>query len=247
MERQVLVMNKQLKNSLLDIAAELLVSPIALYAKAAQLKHKFDESETGQKTEKIIKQAGTDINAAAKSFADSETGRLIKKNAQKTGSTITETFQKIEKSETAHTIADAAKKVSESAAMHNVMETAKKAAESPIVAGVKDAASRVADNSIVKETRKTISDLYGMVRDAAAKENADHDMDCETETERKGVADIINDVDVSDIVGENEDEGGELAGDIDDEEDTPDPLLDAKIEKLGNEISDSVKEIFEED
>ena len=64
-------MNRKTKNALLDIAAELIVSPIALYAKAVELKKQFDESETGQKTHKVIRQAGEDISSAAKGFADS--------------------------------------------------------------------------------------------------------------------------------------------------------------------------------
>ena len=88
-------MNKKTKEKLLDVAAELVVSPLALYAKASELKDKFDESETGKTINSTLQQAGDDVAGAAKSFAESETGQLIKDTAVKVKTEIVKAYDDV--------------------------------------------------------------------------------------------------------------------------------------------------------
>ena len=115
-------MDKKIKNALLDIAAEIIVSPLAAYAKLHELKGKFDESETGKKTNAALKQAGADISEAAKTFADSQTGTMVKDTAMKTGETLQEAAQKVADSEAAKKVVETAHKVAESETAQKIKE-----------------------------------------------------------------------------------------------------------------------------
>lgn len=62
-------MDKKIEGKILDIAAELLVSPLAAYAKAVEIKETVTGSETYEKTKDAAKSAGRDIkNAAVKAY-----------------------------------------------------------------------------------------------------------------------------------------------------------------------------------
>ena len=65
-------MNKETKGKILDIAAEILVSPLAAYAKAVEIKKAVEGSETYEKTKEAAKSAGKDIKGAAKKAYESE-------------------------------------------------------------------------------------------------------------------------------------------------------------------------------
>ncbi len=75
-------MKQKTKNDLLDIAAELIVSPITAYVKGRELYLKLAKSEAADDVKEKARKAGEDIQAAAtKAFekaCDSEAGQKIK-------------------------------------------------------------------------------------------------------------------------------------------------------------------------
>lgn len=248
-ERQVNSMNRRTKNALLDVAAELIVSPIALYAKAVELKGKFDESEAGQKTHKVIKQAGSDISSAAKGFAESETGQLIKDTAKKTGANIRETAQKVADSEAVQKVRETAQKVADSEAYQKVKDTVtdtfQKVSESETVQKVKDTATetyqKVSDSQIIQGAKEKIDE---------AREKIDEVREFlkgEAGEKEEAVADIIDDVDFSQIVTkEDQEEFAQEEGPapIDEEESAKE--FEAEAEKLEAEIADQLEKQSEE-
>ena len=210
-------MNRRTKSALLDIAAELIVSPIALYAKTTQLKAKFDDSDAGKKTNAAVKkagnglkQAGADISTAAKSFAESETGQFVKNTAIKTGDAISETARKVAESETVQKVKDAA------------TDTFQKVSENETVQKVKEGAANAVAGA--KET-------FGEIKDFLAKDTGDDG----------AVKEIIDDVDFSQIVSKEEAEEdvpeAELPP-IDEEESAKE--FEPLAEELGQEIADTV-------
>ena len=231
-------MNRRTKSALLDIAAELIVSPIALYAKATQLKGKFDESETGKKTNAAVKkagdglkQAGADISTAAKTFADSETGQFVKNTAIKTGDAISEKAKQVAESETVQKVKTAAtdtfQKVAESETVQNavasVKETAQKVSENETVQKVKESAA-----GAVQGAKDVISDIKGFLKPEEAENEGE-------------VADIIDGVDFSQIVSKEDEEAAaeeEVLPPIDEEESAKE--FEAEAEKLEEEITDTV-------
>lgn len=86
-------MDKKTKDSLLNIAAELVVSPIRIYAAARELKEKWDADGTndkikayannfgakakefGEKAGEKAKEYGDDLTAKVKEFADTFDGK----------------------------------------------------------------------------------------------------------------------------------------------------------------------------
>ena len=250
-------MNRRTKSALLDIAAELIVSPIALYAKTTQLKAKFDDSDAGKKTNAAVKkagnglkQAGADISTAAKSFAESETGQFVKNTAIKTGDAISETARKVAESETVQKVKDAAtdtfQKVSESETVQKVVagakETVQKVAESETVQKVRDAATdtfqKVSENETVQKVKEGAAnavagakETFGEIKDFLAKDTGDDG----------AVKEIIDDVDFSQIVSKEEAEEdvpeAELPP-IDEEESAKE--FEPLAEELGQEIADTV-------
>ncbi|MCF0142617.1 MAG: hypothetical protein HUJ75_04495 [Parasporobacterium sp.] len=65
-------MDKKTKNTLLDIAAEILVAPITLYVAGSNAAKSFCESEFGKKAVDTVKTAGDDIKEAAKKASEHE-------------------------------------------------------------------------------------------------------------------------------------------------------------------------------
>ena len=76
-------MKARTKNILLDVAAELIVSPITAYVKIRELKTQFDESESGQKTKEAVKKASVKIKETATTVANSEAAQKVKDTAAK--------------------------------------------------------------------------------------------------------------------------------------------------------------------
>ena len=66
-------MDKKTKNSLLNVAAELIVLPITAFVAVKRGIDTFNESDTGKKVKAYAKQAGEEISEAAKKAAESET------------------------------------------------------------------------------------------------------------------------------------------------------------------------------
>lgn len=115
-------MDKKVKGKILDIAAELLVSPLTAYAKGHELKESIVENETYQKAKDTVISAGKDIKTTAKKVYESET---VQKGVE--------------------AVKDTAKKVYESEAYAKAKESAVKAGEN-IKDNIKDAASKIGDS-----------------------------------------------------------------------------------------------------
>ena len=148
-------MNKETKGKILDIAAEILVSPLAAYAKAAEIKKAVEGSETYGKTKEAAKSAGKDIKGAAKKAYESEP---VQKGIG--------------------AVKDTAKKVSESEAYIKAKSGAEKGVQAA-KDGVKGAMSRL-----------------GFADD---KED-----EPEKETETEDIEEVLDGVDLSDIITEEE-------------------------------------------
>ena len=65
-------MNQKMKNSLLNVAAELVVLPITAFVTVKLVTDKFNNSDTGKKVKAYAQQAGEEISNAAKKAAESE-------------------------------------------------------------------------------------------------------------------------------------------------------------------------------
>ncbi|MGI6071414.1 MAG: hypothetical protein ACOX75_00165 [Lachnospiraceae bacterium] len=215
-------MRKKTKNALLDIAAELIVSPLAAYVKAVELKNKFAETEAGKKTQRVVKQAGEDISAAAKTFADSETGRTIKVAARKVSDGVEEATRKVVESDAVQTVKETARKVADSETARKIKEaakeTAQKVSESDTAQKIKGAAQKVTESEIIRNLKENIEEIREFLS-----------------PDDEEVEDIINEVDLDKLVdGEEEPEPV-----VDDGEDTS--KFEAEADKLEEEITDSLK------
>lgn len=95
-------MNKKTQGKILDIAAAVIVSPLAAYAKAAEIIDRVEGSETYAKTLEAAKSAGNDIKTAAKKAYESE-------QVQKGISAVKDTAKKVSESEAYTKAKDAAR------------------------------------------------------------------------------------------------------------------------------------------
>ena len=79
----------------LDIAAELIVSPIALCAKACELAKEFSESEAGKATADAIVKKGADIGSKAKDVASQESVQKVVDAVKTAGDNVSKTVRKV--------------------------------------------------------------------------------------------------------------------------------------------------------
>ena len=161
-------MNKKTEGKILDIAAEVLVSPLAAFVKAVEIKKAVAGSETYEKTKEAAKSAGKDIKGAAKKAYESEP-------VQKGIGAVKGT----------------AKKVSESEAY----KKAKSGAEKGVAAakeGVKGAMNRLGFTGASTEEEP---EEEAMAEEAEEKEEP---------SKEEGIEDVIDGVDLSGIITEEE-------------------------------------------
>ena len=71
-------MDRKTKDSLLNLAADLIVLPITAFVAVKRATDYFNESDTGKKVKAYARQAGEEISAAAKKAAESETFQSAK-------------------------------------------------------------------------------------------------------------------------------------------------------------------------
>ncbi len=92
-------MTNKTKDTLLDIAAELVVAPLACYAYIHNKGKKFAESETGQKTMDAVQSAGKEVRAAAEKAKNSDIAKKAKEGLdnvmEKTASSVKEFSEKV--------------------------------------------------------------------------------------------------------------------------------------------------------
>lgn len=174
-------MNKKVEGKILDIAAELVVSPLALFVKACEIKETIAESETYEKTKEAARSAGNDIKNAAKRAYESDT-------VQKGIETVKDTAKKVSESE-----AYTKTKEAVTAGVEKAKEGINTVAEKFGRGGEKGAEEETCTEA--EDFAEASEETCGSVEEGASEEEA---------TKEETLEDMIAGVDLSEIITEDD-------------------------------------------
>ena len=165
-----IVMDKKTEGKILDIAAELLVSPLAAYAKLHEVKKAVSGSETCKLVRDTARSAGEDIKSAAKKAYESETVQKGIDAARETARKVTGTEAYVKAKEGAEKVA----------------------------AGIRDAAAKMGFGAEEEEEESEFAQFEEAPAGCCgADPEADGEF---KEASGENIEDVIDEVDISDII-----------------------------------------------